>query len=177
MIFKLNIDQDIDLVFLHHSLADSLFKLVEKDREYLSQWLAWPVHIKAKEDYLPFINDSINKYSEDKALVCAIEYRGKIVGCVSYNSISYSLKKVQVGYWLASDYQGKGIMTRCVDFLTTYAFDTLKMEKVEGSAATENFPSQNVFRRLGFTEEGTITNYENLNGKIVDGIVFGKYAR
>lgn len=175
MIFRLNIDPEINLVFLHESLGQQLFKLVDKNREYLSRWLAWPVHIKKAEDYLPFIRDSIIKYSKNEALVCAIEYNNEIIGCISYNYISHSLKKVEIGYWLSSDSQGKGIMTRCVEFLTDYAFSTLKMEKVESSVATGNTPSQNVFKRLGFIEEGTITNYENLNGRIVDGIIFAKY--
>lgn len=175
MLFKLNVDPEINLVFLHESLAQPLFKLVDKDREYLSQWLAWPVHIKKTEDYLPFIRDSIAKYSKDESLVCAIEYNTKIVGCISYNYISHSLKKVEIGYWLASDYQGKGIMTRCVEFLTNQAFETLKMEKVESSVAVGNLPSQNIFKRLGFVEEGIISNYENLNGTIVDHVIFAKY--
>lgn len=175
MLFKLNVDPEINLVFLHESLAEQLFKLVDTDREYLSHWLAWPVHIKKAEDYLPFIRDSITKYSKNEALVCAIEYKNELVGCISYNYISHSLKKVEIGYWLASDSQGKGVMTRCVKFLTNHAFNTLKMEKVESSVATGNIPSQNIFKKLGFVEEGIITNYENLNGTIIDHIIFAKY--
>ena len=63
-------------------------------------------------------------------------------------------------------------MTRCVEFLTNHAFDTLKMDKVESPVAVGNIPSQKVFKKLGFIEEGLITNYENLNGKIVDHIIF-----
>jgi len=176
MLFRLKVDSKINLVFLHESLAEPLFKLVDKDREYLSQWLAWPVHIKTSEDYLPFIRESICKYSENKALVCAIEFKGSLVGCISYNYISYDLKKAEIGYWLSSQNQGNGIMTRCTDFFTRYALNELGMEKVDIPVATGNIPSQNVCKRLGFTTEGIIKNSENLNGRIVDHIIFAKYS-
>lgn len=41
------------------------------------------------------------------------------------------------------------------------------MERVQISVATENVPSRNICKRLGFAFEGAISNSENLNGRIV----------
>ncbi len=100
-------------------------------------------------------------------------YKDKLVGNISFNSVSHQLKKVEMGYWLSSDYQGKGIVSRSVLKLIDVAFTDLDMEKVQISAATGNQPSRNVCERLGFVLEGTITRAENLNGRIVDHAVYG----
>ena len=175
MLFKLNVDSEINLVFLHESLATELFNLVDSDREYLSVWLPWPPFIKKIDDTKSFIKSSIIDFAEGKSMVCAIEYREEIVGVVSYNKILKSLKKVEIGYWLSSKYQGKGIITKSVECLINYAFDKLEMEKVQIAVATENYPSQKVCERLGFKSEGVIKNSENLHGKIVDHIIYGIY--
>jgi len=175
MLFKLDIDSEIELVFLTEVLAENLFKLVDTDREHLTQWLPWPPYIKRVEDTSQFIKNSIIDFAEGRGMVCAIEYRGDLVGVISYNKILRSLKKVEIGYWLSSKYQGKGIISRSVDFLTTYAFNNLDMEKVEIAAASENQPSRRVCERLGFKLEGIIKNAENLHGKLVDHAIYGLY--
>ena len=175
MVFKLSVDSEIKLVFLTEVLAETLFKLVDSDRDHLSRWLPWPPYIKKVEDTSLFIKDSIVNFAEGRGMVCAIEYRGEIVGIISYNKILRSLKKVEIGYWLSSRYQGRGIITRSVEFLITYAFEQLEMEKVEIAAASENQPSRKVCERLGFKLEGIIKNSENLHGKLVDHAIYGIY--
>ena len=171
----LKVDSKINLVILNESLAENLFELVDSDREYLNIWLPWPPSIKKIEDTKLFIKNSIIDFTEGKAMVCAIEYQKKIVGVVSYNKILKSLKKVEIGYWLSSKYQGNGIITKSVEYLIKYAFDKLEMEKVQIAVATENQPSQKVCERLGLKSEGIIKNSENLHGKLVDHIIYGIY--
>ena len=175
MLFKLNIDSEINLVFLHESLSAELFNLVDSDRKHLNTWLPWPPFIEKVEDTKSFIKTSIVDFAEGKSMVCAIVYKNKIVGVVSFNKILTSLKKVEIGYWLSSKYQGNGIMSRAVKCLINEAFDDLEMKKVEISVATENYPSQRICERLGFNPEGVIKNSENLHGKIVDHVIYGLY--
>lgn len=175
MLFKLNVDSEIKLVFLTEALAEPLFTLVDSDRDHLTQWLPWPPHIKKVEDTSHFIKNSTIDFAEGRGMVCAIEYRGEVVGVISYNKILRSLKKVEIGYWLSSKHQGKGIITRSVEHLTRYAFDHLEMEKVEIAAASENRSSRRICERLGFKLEGIIKNAENLHGKLVDHAIYGIY--
>ncbi|OOF10420.1 ribosomal-protein-L7/L12-serine acetyltransferase, partial [Salinivibrio sp. MA427] len=88
-------------------------------------------------------------------------------------TINQSLKKVEIGYWLSSLHQGKGIVNQAVAKLIELAFTQFGMEKVQISAATENTPSRKVCERLGFTLEGVIRRAENLNGRIVDHAIYG----
>ena len=110
-------------------------------------------------------------------MTCTILWHNKVVGHIGFNTINYVLRKVEIGYWLKSDYQGKGIMSKAVSKLTALAFEDFDMTKVQISVAVENIPSRTVCERNGFTLEGIIKNSENLHGRIVDHAIYGLYRK
>ena len=171
-VFKLNVDKQLDIVLVDPSFARSYYNIVQEERDYLGKWLVWPKYADSEEFFLSFVNKSLDDYENGKSLTCAIIYCDTLVGNISFNSISQELKKVEVGYWLSSKYQGKGIVTKSLSKLISYAFGPLNMDRVQISVATENLPSRNVCERLGFSFEGAISNSENLNGRIVDHAIY-----
>lgn len=175
MLFKAKIDDELELVFLQKSMATELHALITNDVEFLAQWLPWVHHVKIVADSEKFIKDSTISFGEQKSMNVSIYYQAQLVGVAGYNKIQPTLKKVDIGYWLGSKYQGNGIMTRVVKFLIQNAFENMDAEKVEIAHAVNNNPSQKVIKRCGFTQEGIIKNAENLHGKIVDHVVYGIY--
>ena len=171
--FTYRVDKEINLIFLQHSMADSLYELVDANREYLKEWMPWVANTNSPDDIKAFIERSINGFSKNESLVCGIEYQETLVGIISFNKISKELKKVVLGYWIAEQMQGRGIITRCCNSLIEYAFDEMEMQKVEIRSASDNTKSRSVCDRLGFTLEGVVSNSENINGRIVDHAVYG----
>ncbi|WP_100915071.1 GNAT family N-acetyltransferase [Pseudoalteromonas spongiae] len=171
--FTLAVDNTLELALIDAKFATAYFDIVTKQRDYLSRWLIWPSHADSIAFFSNFITRSLIDYANGKSLVCAMIYQGELVGNVSFNSIDRTLKKVEIGYWLSCDFQGKGIVTRAVTKLIELAFTQYEMEKVEIAVAVNNTASRNVCERLGFSLEGVITRAENLNGKIVDHAIYG----
>lgn len=172
--FYRTVDPEIKLSLLHPHYADDLFKLIDIDREYLSQWLSWPAHTKTASDCESFAKQMLHSYADGKSMACCVHYQGTLVGTAGFNVIDHSLKRVEIGYWLASAYQGKGIVTRTCQKLIQIAFEELAIEKVQIAAAEDNLASRAVCERLGLSLEGIIKNSENLNGRIVNHAVYGK---
>ncbi len=173
--FQHKIDDEIQLVFLHQVFAQELFDLVDQNRGYLSTWLAFPPLTKSVDDIKAFIKRSVTGFAEQKVMVCGIQKNQKLVGLISFNKISTTLKKVEIGYWLAEKHQGNAIMLRACKSMIHYAFNELAMEKVEIRTASENKKSRQVCENLGLLLEGTITNSEKLHDKIVDHAVYGTH--
>ena len=63
-------------------------------------------------------------------------------------------------------------MTECTQFLIDYCFTELKLNRIEISTATRNTKSQNIPKKLGFTQEGILRQNEKLNGSYSDSYVF-----
>jgi ribosomal-protein-serine acetyltransferase len=171
--FKLQVDEEIYFCLADPKYAQRMFFLINKDRDYLSQWLGWPKYSKQPSDYAEFAVLALKLYAEGKALPGCIEYRGVLVGAAGFNTIESPLKRAEIGYWLASDYQGRGIMTRVCRKLIDIAFNELQLEKVQLSAAEENLSSRAVAERLGMRLEGIITNAEAIDDRIVNHAVYG----
>jgi ribosomal-protein-serine acetyltransferase len=108
-----------------------------------------------------------------RVLNAVILFNGEIVGTAGFNSINWSNKTAQIGYWLGKDYQGNGIMTKVARGLTAYAFTHLKLNKVEIRVAEGNKKSRSIPERLGFINEGRIRQAEWLYDHYVDHIVYG----
>ena len=166
------IDLNLELRVLGETDAEELFVLVDKNRRYLRQWLPWLDMNMRVEDTMQFINNCRIQYENRVCFNTSIRYQGKIVGIIGYHPIDWANRSVMIGYWLAEDFQGKGIMTSACQALVDYAFNGLKLNRVDIRCATGNTKSCAIPQRLGFTFEGMLRQGEWLYDHFVDLYVF-----
>ncbi|WMJ80570.1 GNAT family N-acetyltransferase [Clostridium sp. MB40-C1] len=105
------------------------------------------------KNYIEFINEGYNK----KMFVrWGITYKedDKLLGLISLHHFDYLNAKAEVGYILNKKYWGKGIMTRNLSLVINYAFNELKLHRLEAVIHPANIASINLAERLGFTIEG-----------------------
>lgn len=171
--FDYKIDDTLFLRGIALSDAKDVFRLTEESRNYLREFLPWLDFTITLEDTQIFIQGSIEKYARKEGMTAVIVYQNKIVGVTGFNELDWKNGVAYIGYWLGEQYQGKGLMTKTVKTLTSYAFQTLNMEKVAIKAAVENKKSQAIPKRLGFVKEGIISQAEWLYDHYVDHVVYG----
>jgi len=175
--FVFKIDDEVSLKLVELQDAKRLFELTDKSRQYLRKWLPWLDNNTKVEDTSRFIKFSMKSYAENTGMNSVILYKGEIVGVAGYNEIDSSNKIAYIGYWLGKEYQGNGIMTRVSKALTDYAFNELKLNRVEITVAAENKKSRAIPERLGFVNEGCKRQAEWLYDHFVDHIVYGMIAK
>ena len=171
--FQYEVDDEIMLQAISEYDAAEMFRLTENSRESLREWLPWVDGTRTVQDSLAFIQYSLEAYEARKGLNCGVFFQGKLVGIVSFNSIDWANRIGYIGYWLAVDFQGHGIMTRAVRGITDYAFDEMKLNRVDIRAAIGNKKSRAIPERLGFKEEGMLRQTEWLYNHFVDHVVYG----
>jgi ribosomal-protein-serine acetyltransferase len=174
--FIYTINEKLSLKLPEVNDAEELFHLTDSSREYLREWLPWLDGTKTPEDTEEFIKFCLSSYAEQKSLTALILFEGKIAGTAGFNKVDWSNRTAYIGYWLGQDYQGHGIMTKTAKALTDYAFNELKLNKVEIRAAAKNRKSRSVPERLGFINEGRIRQAEKLYDQFVDHEVYGMLA-
>ena len=157
--------------------ADELFALVDASRMYLREWLPWVDASVSVEDTKAFVHAAQQQYTRGDGCQCCIRYKGKIVGIIGFHRVDLFHKQTDIGYWLAEEYQGRGIMTACCRALVDFAFREYKVHRVEIRAAVENQKSRAIPERLGFTHEGTLREAEWVNDHFVDGAVYAMLER
>jgi ribosomal-protein-alanine N-acetyltransferase len=78
-----------------------------------------------------------------------------------------------VGLWIGRDFHGRGIGTEAVRLAARYAFETLRLDKLEATVFVGNVASRRVFEKNGFLLEGTIRRAVKKRGRLVDEWLFG----
>jgi ribosomal-protein-serine acetyltransferase len=135
--------------------------------------LPWIDGIITQDDTRKFIQSVIEGYSELDQIHCSIFYNNQICGVLGFNSIDKLTRPGHIGYWLAKDFNGKGVMTKCVSELMKIGFEEMNLNKMQIACSPNNIQSRNIPKRLGFKLEGVIRNSENLYGKIIDLEIYG----
>lgn len=96
-----------------------------------------------------------------------------LLGSVSLLRIEWPQLRAEVGYWLAPQARGQGHVTRAVQMICEWGFRTLRLERLELLAGTENAPSQRVAERCGFRREAILHSYMRGKDERHDMVAFG----
>jgi ribosomal-protein-alanine N-acetyltransferase len=78
----------------------------------------------------------------------------KVIGMINYHRRDIREKRVDVGWLMLPQYQGKGYMTEAGRPVLRHLFDDLGVHKVEALIQPANKPSAALAKRLGFRLEG-----------------------
>jgi len=159
---------DPDLRPVHPADAPDLFAIIERDRDYLRQYQNWPDYMNTLRDVRELIGRAQNRLQHDNGFDLAIRHQGQVVGKVGLVYINWENLSTEIGYWLAQDAQGQGLITRSCRVLTRYAFVDRKLKRVLIRCAAENVRSRAVAERLGFVLHGMIEPKIWLHGKRAD---------
>lgn len=79
----------------------------------------------------------------------------------------------QVGYELHPEWWGKGHMTEAVREAIRFAFQELRLHKIEAWVFANNLASQGVLKKLGFVHEGTLREHAAWGDGRMDDMLFG----
>ena len=114
----------------------------------------------------------INGLSNSCDLKLAIEYKGEFVGMVMLTSIDMKNGNAETHVKLCSESRGKGIGSRAVSMVCRYAFDELRLHVIYAEVKEDNYASQNLFAKLGFSKDGIVRERIYKDGKYFSSILF-----
>ncbi len=111
---------------------------------------------------------------EEKQMFRAIEVDGHAVGSIALclGGDVYALT-AELGYWLAEDYWGKGIMTQAVRQMCKEGFARwADLVRIHAEPFAHNAPSRRVLEKAGFTLEGVLRQSVFKRHKVCDSCIY-----
>lgn len=81
-------------------------------------------------------------------------------------------KNVEIGYFLAEEYWGKGIATKVIKAATSYAFNNFDIVRVYAEPFADNPGSRRALEKAGFSLEATLKRNVVKNGIIKDSCIY-----
>ena len=171
--FNCKLSDEAELRLLEESHAEELFTLINRNHERLLIWVPWLSHTDSLENTRDFIKRKLRRFADNNGFAAGIWYQGALAGEIAFEYIDWSNRMTEIGYWLDSDVEGKGLVTKACRVLIAYAFDNLELNRVQIRCATQNLRSRAIPEKLGFTQEGVLRQVERLHDRHVDLVTYG----
>lgn len=172
-VFHRQVTPGLELKLLEPRDAETIFLLTEQDRSYLRLWLPWVDRTQSAAEVYHFITETVApQWLDNRGPQCGIWLDGALIGSIGCHPIDWQNRGCSLGYWIASTYQGGGIVTRSVSAMLDYLFGELSLHRVVIQCGTENHRSCAVPQRLGFTREGVAREAEWVGDRWVSLVVW-----
>jgi ribosomal-protein-serine acetyltransferase len=171
--FRIAVRPDLDLELAVYSHAEPMFRVVEENREHLARWLPWVDGTRSAVDVAEWIRRALEQFARNEGWHAVLSHQGDVVGAVGFKPVDWSNLRVELGYWLAEEYQGRGLVTSAARTAVDYAFREWRLNRVEIRCAVGNERSAAIPRRLGFEEEGMLRQAFRVRDELQDLRLFG----
>jgi ribosomal-protein-alanine N-acetyltransferase len=96
-----------------------------------------------------------------------------LVGGIGLSNIRRGVAETaSLGYWTGEPYARQGYMSAALPLVLDFAFERLRLHRVEAACLPTNMPSRALLLHTGFQQEGYARNYLLIDGKWQDHLLF-----
>jgi ribosomal-protein-alanine N-acetyltransferase len=151
--------------------------LRETSRDFLVPWEpTWPADDLTRAAF----RRRIKRYAEDLrsdqgyAFLVARSSDGALVGGLTLANIRRGVAQAcSLGYWTGLPFVRQGYMTAAVRAVIPFAFETLRLHRLEAACIPSNTGSIKLLEKAGFMREGYAREYLCINGVWQDHLLYG----
>jgi ribosomal-protein-alanine N-acetyltransferase len=125
----------------------------------------------------------LKRYSQDVRADAAYPFfifrqsDGALVGGLTLGQIRRGVAQTaSLGYWMGQAYAGQSYMSDAVRAMLPYAFNGLRLRRVEAACLPENEASIRLLERVGFIREGYARSYLCIAGAWRDHLLYAILA-
>ena len=130
------------------------------------------------ENKSPFYNSQTPRgyiANDNPTKVFAIEINGETVGSIGiFPQSDLHKKSAEIGYWLAEEYWGQGIIPKAIEEIVEYGFQTFDIVRIYARPFSTNLKSQRVLEKAGFVFEARLKKAIFKNGEFMDELIYTK---
>ena len=124
----------------------------------------------------PYTEQAVREYitamlaaDKDNTFAYAITADDRAVGSIgAFRQGNIHRQTAELGYYLAEEYWGRGIMTQAIRQLCGHLFATTDLVRIYATPFSHNIGSRRALEKAGFTREGTMKYSAVKNGKLLD---------
>jgi [ribosomal protein S5]-alanine N-acetyltransferase len=152
--------------------------LREASRGFLTPWEpTWPADDLSRSAF----RRRLRRYAEDQrsdqsyAFFLFRRHDQALVGGLTLANVRRGVAQAgSIGYWIGEPFARRGLMGGAVRALVPFAFNALRLHRLEAACIPTNGPSIRLLEKAGFEREGYAREYLCINGLWQDHILFGR---
>lgn len=121
-----------------------------------------------EQDGKEFISAMLSA-DENEIFAFAITVDDMVIGSIGiFRQGNIHRQTAELGYYIAEEYWGKGIMTEAVKQICEYVFVNSDIIRIYAEPFAYNIASCRVLEKVGFQYEGTLRSNAVKNSKVID---------
>ena len=137
----------------------------KKVQDNLRDGLPYPY---TEQDGKEFISAMLSA-DESETFAFAITVDNMVIGSIGiFRQGNIHRQTAELGYYIAEEYWGKGIMTEAVKQICEYVFGDSDIIRIYAEPFAYNIASCRVLEKAGFQYEGTLRSNAVKNSKVID---------
>ena len=137
----------------------------KKVQDNLRDGLPYPY---TEQDGKDFISAMLSA-DENETFAFAITVDNTVIGSIGiFRQENIHRQTAELGYYIAEEYWGKGIMTEAVRQICEYVFRESDIIRIYAEPFVYNIASCRVLEKVGFQYEGTLRSNAVKNGRVID---------
>lgn len=135
----------------------------------VSRFVTWEAH-RSLCDTRDFIRFALQNYEDKKIAPWGIQYKesGKLIGTIDFVSWQVDHHRAEIGYVLAPEYWGNGLVTEAAKKIIEFGFDNMNLVRIQARCFVGNLASERVMQKAGMSFEGIIRKGMFVKGKHED---------
>jgi ribosomal-protein-alanine N-acetyltransferase len=153
-------------------------ELRAQSREFLTPWEpTWPADELSRTAFRRRLRRYARDLREDLTYPFFVFRAGDdvLLGGLTLSHVRRGVaQSAALGYWMGQPYAGRGHMSAAVAALVPFAFQALRLHRVEAACVPTNQPSIRLLEKNGFEREGYARRYLCINGIWADHYLYAR---
>ncbi|MGH7059263.1 MAG: GNAT family N-acetyltransferase [Stellaceae bacterium] len=144
-------------------------------RNFLVPWEPiWPPDALSRANFRARIARYTEDWRTDQAYNFFIySHDEALVGGIGLSNVRRGVSETaSLGYWVGEAHARQGYMTAALPLVLDFAFERLRLHRVEAACLPTNMPSRALLVRAGFQQEGYARQYLCIEAKWQDHLLF-----
>lgn len=156
-----------------HADAPALADVTTRNADHLRRYMEWvkfePQSAQQRREYI----DRTHKEFEagEDFTMGIFDRAGQFIGGTGFH-VRYDPRRLEIGYWIDADHQGKGLITEVAAALTHVGLELTGASIIDIAHAPSNARSASIPQRLGFVRQDEPAHECFDDGHMVNGVMW-----
>lgn len=174
----MNEDSNYMLRLITENDSEAFYTLIKNNQSRLEDFFAGTLsRTQSLDDTKNYCKEIVLKIEHKEYFPYLIveALSDQAIGLIDIKNINWDIPKAELGAFIDSNFEGKGLITTLGEKLIKQIVEEHKFKKLLCRVAKQNNRSIRVIERIGFKNEGTIRrDYKTTKGELVDLMYYGK---
>jgi RimJ/RimL family protein N-acetyltransferase len=167
------------LILRRYQTNDSTmyYHMLRNNWEHLYEFLpSFLVNMRGEEDIKTWFDRQRADWNTFNLFIFGVweKVTGVYVGESYLANPDWDVPRIEVGYFIVKEFIGQGYATESANAIIRYAFEQMKVLRIDLRCAADNTASIQVAKRCGFTQEGRFRqHHRKKDGTLADMLWYG----